>query len=307
MAGLGLKFDTTALALAMSMVLMFVHFFVDRAEGSLLEEVDRRVEEDLTGRFPQLPGGADGQLPAIRRMAETMLQVTRAAGAAAGRVVAGDRWKRPPARWAQLTDGAAEVLKKGLVGGAGRGPQAHAQHLAAAEQAAAEQNRRHWTQVQQTQVAERPGHRRPCKAAMTRQAEVLGRAVEASGEVSRLEDALNRNLATLAGAKHFEQTVLGLAAAIHLLNARFSETPRRKVLDSTRTWPPGGPRGMKAIALLHASASPPHSACVSLFAFLAVLICTMGALMLLAAGRHPARPVQAVREAAAKAAKRRPT
>ena len=58
---------------------------------------------------------------------------------------------------------------------------------------------------------------------MTRQAEVLGRAIEASGEVSRLEDTLNRNLATLAGAKHFEQTVLGLAATINLLNARLAE------------------------------------------------------------------------------------
>ena len=86
---MGLKFDTTALALAMSMVLMFVHFFVDRAEMRLAGKVDRRVEEDLTGRFQQLPGGGDGQLTAVRRMAETMVQVDRAAGAAAGRVVAG--------------------------------------------------------------------------------------------------------------------------------------------------------------------------------------------------------------------------
>ena len=63
------------------------------------------------------------------------------------------------------------------------------------------------------------------QTAMTRQAEILQRAVEASGEVTRLEDALNRNLATLAGAKHFEQTVMELAAVIHLLNARLSETP----------------------------------------------------------------------------------
>ena len=53
---------------------------------------------------------------------------------------------------------------------------------------------------------------------------MLGRAVEATGEVIRLEDALNRNLTALAGAKHFEQTVISLAAAIHLLNARLAET-----------------------------------------------------------------------------------
>ena len=89
LTGLGLKFDTTALALAMSMVLMFVHFFVDRLEYALLEKVDSRVEEDLAGRFPQLPGGGDGQLTAVRHMAETMIQIDRAAGPAAGRVVAG--------------------------------------------------------------------------------------------------------------------------------------------------------------------------------------------------------------------------
>jgi hypothetical protein len=39
-----------------------------------------------------------------------------------------------------------------------------------------------------------------------------------------LEDALNSNLAALAGAKHFEQTVLSLAAAVNMLSARLAET-----------------------------------------------------------------------------------
>jgi hypothetical protein len=127
-------------------------------------------------------------------------------------------------RWAHLSDGAAEVLKNGLVAALAEGLQAHAQHLAAAEQAAGQENRRHWTQVQQGQ-AQQVQAIGALQAAMVRQAEVLQRAVEASGQVSSLEDALNRNLATLAGAKHFEQTVQGLAATIHLLNARLSENP----------------------------------------------------------------------------------
>ncbi len=55
---------------------MFFHFFVDRGQDMLLEEVDRRVEEDLLGRFPQLPAGGDGQLTAVRRMAEIVLQAS---------------------------------------------------------------------------------------------------------------------------------------------------------------------------------------------------------------------------------------
>jgi biopolymer transport protein ExbB/TolQ len=219
---LGLKFDTTTLALAMSIVLMFVHFFVDRGESMLLEEVDRRAEEDLLGRFPQLPSGAEGQLAAVRRMAETMLQASE-------RLVQRQAalWQQSleeaAARWAHLGDGAAEAVKKGLTAALTEGLQSHAQQLAAAGQAAAEQMHRHCSQLQQGQ-AEGVQAIAGLQAAMTRQAEVLHRAVEAAGQVSSLEDALNRNLATLAGAKHFEQTVLGLAAALHLLNARLSET-----------------------------------------------------------------------------------
>ena len=60
-------------------------------------------------------------------------------------------------------------------------------------------------------------------------------AVEAAGEVTRLEDALNRNLAALAGAKHFEQTVLSLAAAVNMLSARLAESPNAPIrLESVR-------------------------------------------------------------------------
>jgi len=58
--------------------------------------------------------------------------------------------------------------------------------------------------------------------------------VQASGEVVRLEDALNRNLAALAGSRHFEQTVLNLAAAVQLLNARLSELPPAVRLEPAR-------------------------------------------------------------------------
>jgi hypothetical protein len=60
---------------------------------------------------------------------------------------------------------------------------------------------------------------------LTRRAEVLERAVAAAGEVTRLEKALNDNLSALAGAKHFEQTVLSLAAAVNMLSAQSVQSP----------------------------------------------------------------------------------
>ncbi len=221
--GLGLKFDTTALALAMSMVLMFVHFFVDRSGNGLLEHVDRRMEEELAGRFQYVSSGVDGQLVAVRRMAETMIQVS-------DRLVQrqAELWQASmesaAARWANMAKVGGEQLQSWLAGALSEALKVHAQHLVAAEQASIQANRQHWDKIIQTQ-AHSTQNLAALQATVTRQVEVIEQTVAAVGEVARLEDALNRNLSTLAGAKHFEQTVMSLAAAINLLNARLAEMP----------------------------------------------------------------------------------
>ena len=151
--GLGLKFDTTALALTLSMVLMFVHFYVEHGENSLLEQVDRRVQQELAGRFAAVPAGGDGQLVAMRQMAEMMLQnsdvlLRRQAELWQASVNAAAQ------HWAQMTAEASEKVKEAMSAACG-------------------------------ELAER--------------AAVLERAVAAAGNVIRLEDALNGNLAALAG------------------------------------------------------------------------------------------------------------
>ncbi len=50
--GLGVAFDTTAIALGFSMILMFAQYSVDKQEGQLLSVVDERVNLELSGRFP---------------------------------------------------------------------------------------------------------------------------------------------------------------------------------------------------------------------------------------------------------------
>jgi len=222
-AGLGVAFDTTALALGLSIVLMFSQFVTDRAESALLARVDDRVTVQLQGRFEQIPAGPDGQLMAVRRMAETVVEVTerlvkqqaeiwRVSMDAAGK------------RWATLANVAGEQMQTALRGALSESLKTHAGQLGVAEQSIAEKGRQHWSQVQQTQLQNTQAMA-SLQAAIVKQGEVLNRAVTAIGEVTRLEDTLNRNLAALAGAKNFEQTVMSLAAAIHLLNARLADGP----------------------------------------------------------------------------------
>lgn len=196
LGGLGLKFDTTALALVLSMLLMFLHYFVERFETRLRDEVDRRAARLLAERFPSLPAGPDGQLLVVRRMAETMV-------AAAERLVERqtELWRSAidaaAVRWTEMAAAAGATLTESVERGLGDSL-AKARIETAASLA----------ELQQTAM---------------RQVEVLENAVRAAGEVASLERALNENLAALAGAKHFEQTITSLAAAVHLLTARLSD------------------------------------------------------------------------------------
>jgi biopolymer transport protein ExbB/TolQ len=232
MQGLGLKFDTTAVALSLSIVLMFVHFFVaDQRETALLRAVDRKVERELAEYLPSSPAGADGQIAATRRMAEVMVAATE-------RLIErqAQLWQASieaaAARWSGMADASAETLTRALDASL----QQHAQRLAANEESIADQGRRQWEKIAQGQLQ----HVQSLAAvqnSITQQTESMERIVQATHEVEKLEDALNRNLAALAGAKNFEQTVLGLAAAIHLLNGRLAESATSPVavqLDSKR-------------------------------------------------------------------------
>ncbi len=216
--GLGLKFDTTALALSLAMVLMFVHFFADRAETTLLAAVDRKVESELARYLPVAPAGGDGQVVAMRRMAEVMVAATdrlierQAKIWQASMDAAAERWsKMGDAAAAHLTRALDESLKH------------HAERLAADEQSVAEKGRQQWEKISQAQL-QHVHSLAAMQNSLSQQAETLGHILQATGDVEQLQDVLNRNLAALAGAKNFEQTVLGLAAAIHLLNGRMVES-----------------------------------------------------------------------------------
>jgi biopolymer transport protein ExbB/TolQ len=71
--GLSVAFDTTALALSLSTVLLFLKFCVERVEIRLLEAVDASVSRQLIGRFEQYGTENDPYLASICRMSEELI------------------------------------------------------------------------------------------------------------------------------------------------------------------------------------------------------------------------------------------
>jgi len=72
-SGLSVAFDTTALALSLSTVLLFIKFSVERVEIRLLSAVDANVVRQLVGRFQQYGTGNDPHLASVCRMSEKLL------------------------------------------------------------------------------------------------------------------------------------------------------------------------------------------------------------------------------------------
>lgn len=222
-SGLSVAFDTTALALCLTIVVFFAMFLTHRKEDRLLEQVDREVNREMVGRFERISAGLSGEVAAVRHMTDAVIQSTEKMVHRQAEI-----WRSTisasESRWSRAAEETGKQLQSALSIALAEGLKAHAKELSAAQHEAAEGNRRHWERVRQSMVAGSEilaGLQR----GMNTQAGLLGRAVDAVGDVKKLEVELNRNLAALSGAKNFEETVMSLAAAIHLLNSRLGHLP----------------------------------------------------------------------------------
>jgi len=297
-AGLSVAFDTTALALALSMVLMFAKFAVERFETRLLSRVDERVNDELLGRFTHNNPHNDPDVAAVRRIADGVLEaceklVERQAEVWQNTIEAAH------GRWAELTTSAGELLEAALSDavtssltrqaelvnqstgqrlaelnqavqrtnselhhqsaafgdrihesvqqlsthvesaidrlntGLAQSLQQHVATLSESAERTAAENRQHLNEVQLA-VVESAAVAAEHQEQLVKQSEVLLKVVDATGQIKKLESALNSNLSALAGSQNFEQTAASLAATVQLLAARLGVTGERISLDAAQ-------------------------------------------------------------------------
>lgn len=221
LAGLYVAFDTTALALTLSIVLMFVQFAIDRFEGQLLTLVDSRTNDELIGRFQEIGPDSDPLL-VVDQLVRRQTELWR------GTIDAAQQ------QWASLADSAGNALHEALAGALDVSLQRHAAALVDYERTAAERTAEWWHQWQQN-LAGQAHMLQTQQSELAKQTELLGQLAHATGDVVKLETALNRNLESLAGVKQFEEAVMTLTAAVHLLNARWGQEERKVTLTPNRT------------------------------------------------------------------------
>jgi biopolymer transport protein ExbB/TolQ len=282
-SGLSVAFDTTALALSLSIAMLFLKFVVERFEIHLLTEVDTRATAQFLGRFRQYGTDTDPHLASVSRMSENVLETVQSATQEQSQFLA-QSLDHANMQWAGLATNLAatleqtfsEAITKGLklhAEGLNQGVVRHAQDLeetlirhaellneglgqhttivTEAEQLVAEENRRHLADVEaavgeamlvatdrqekliqqaekllkemQVALVEAAGTTVAQQQQLIKQSDILLKVVEATGQVKKLEDVLNSNLAALASSHHFEQTVTSLSATLQLLSAQLGQ------------------------------------------------------------------------------------
>jgi biopolymer transport protein ExbB/TolQ len=310
-AGLGVAFDTTAQALALTMVAMFAKYGVERMEDRLLSMVDARVAAELVGRFQFTGGEEDANVASIRRMSEQVLESVEALASRQAHV-----WKssidESHQQWLSASASTSTMIKESLstalsesllkhAATLNQGIQRHADALSAnveqhantlshssdssvnrlrqgleklaellvealhqhgevltlSEKELAEENRRHLSEVeaalgeamvvsadrQEQLIKQSESLLRDVQASLgqaadatlrqqeqlVKQGDVLLKVVDSTGQVRKLEQALNENLSALSRSQHFEELALNLTAAIQMLCARAGTLPGKSL------------------------------------------------------------------------------
>jgi biopolymer transport protein ExbB/TolQ len=223
--GLGEAFDSTALALGLTMLQMFVAHLVERQEQSLLANVDSQVERHLAHRFQRQAVESSPVLEAVRRGSEGLSGLVEAMVRKQADVWAaalGEPEKRASAIYQQVQAQFSYALGQSLEQTA----EAYAQRLAALEKQSLERMARILHELNGLATAVRDTGREQqetlCRVAdgIAGQADVMGKLQRDAGDLARLQAALHENLDAITRTGNFEEAVHSLNAAVHLLTAR---------------------------------------------------------------------------------------
>jgi hypothetical protein len=214
--GLALAFDTTGLALALTMIVMFFSFIVEKLEQRMLEAVDRAAEQQLAHRFERTGSEGGEVLELLRQQGQALIEATEGLVEKQAAVWA-KSLEEAQRRRAELEADFRKQLSAALESALELSLEAHTRRLAELQRQAVEPA---------GMLVEKLGGLAEAAGGLAKQTEALRQLQEGEQQLVRLQQVLAQNLAALADAGSFQQAVHSLTAAIHLLTA--SSTSARR-------------------------------------------------------------------------------
>ena len=229
-AGLYVAFDTTALALILTVVAMYIQFGVQKMEQSILGRIDYAASECLMS-FLITPEKAQSDAME-NHWKELSVQMV----AAMQRLVEqqAELWKQTiqsaHQQWASLTGAAGDQIQQALNESIRNAMESHADRMSEVQREGAEQLESRWQQWQivlSDQARSIHGQQKE----MAKQAELLQKLVHSGDALNRLEDELNSNIQQLTHVDRFHEAAICMTEAVAVLATQME---RSGLLDSRR-------------------------------------------------------------------------
>jgi len=224
-AGLGVAFDTTAIALAYSIAVMFLNFVLDRRDQRLLAATADLAETRLAHRFARRGRDEHQVITAMQQISRGLLKSTQEL---VERQI--ELWTRSMEALRQRLDASEreqhERMQAGLQAMLRAMMDGHERHLLGFHQQLVKETASllpHFDALghalRETSASLERHSQRACE-----QAALFGNLLEGEQQVLRLQESLSQTLQALAQAGTLDRTLHSLTAAVHLLTSR-AEAP----------------------------------------------------------------------------------
>ncbi|MDO5580350.1 MAG: MotA/TolQ/ExbB proton channel family protein [Planctomycetia bacterium] len=219
-AGLQVAFDTTALALSLVFILYFSLFYVRGRESQIFHQLDKMAEKELSGRFSGGASNGSQDAELTRRILGTMVDSIELLIQKQTEL-----WKealrQSEERSSQIALAGSKQIDAVLSHSLKANMELYSQKIVEGEERLIAR-----TITPLIEALEKKTEKLGAfKDQMIQEENILLEVLQATGEITRLEDRLNHNLNALAGVGCFEETVNSLAATIHLLNTKLTAFP----------------------------------------------------------------------------------
>lgn len=215
-AGLYVAFDTTAIALVLTVFLMFLQFAVSRMELRLLGTIDSEVDSALIEFLAADPYDAnDSLLSPIREVAEQLLTTVRQSVAEQAGI-----WSRSieesQRQWANWTQSASERIESDLGDKIGASLNKHVADLERLQGESYRQVDSRWKQWQTT-LSDQARVVQVQQKEIADQSSTLHKLVDATTELRKLEETIHDSVSRLENVNRLEQASQCVGEAVAVL------------------------------------------------------------------------------------------
>jgi len=128
-------------------------------------------------------------------------------------------------RWSDVIQAAGSNIQSNMTSAFRQSMRDHTEELDRAESNSLARTERQWDKFQDV-LTDNARVMQAQQAELVKQGDLMLQAINATGEVSKVQNALNENLKSLTMMGQFDETIMSLSAAINLLNARLGAEAR---------------------------------------------------------------------------------